>query len=44
MFWRRMRNEELNDLYCFPDIIRMTNSRGVRWYRHVARMGKGRYA
>jgi hypothetical protein len=37
--WRRLHNEELNDLYSSPNIIRVIKSRRVRWAGHVARMG-----
>ena len=37
--WRKLHNEELNDLYSSPNIIRAIKSRGMRWAGHVARMG-----
>ena len=40
--WRQMHNEELNDLYCSPNIVRVTKSRRMRWEGHVARMGEWR--
>ena len=39
--WRKLRNEELHDLYYIPNIIRMIKSRRMRWEGHVARMGRG---
>ena len=38
--WRRFHKEELNDLYCSPNIVRVIKSRTIRWAGHVARMGK----
>ena len=40
--WRRLHNEELNDLYCSPNIVRVIKSRRIRWAGHVARMGEKR--
>jgi len=39
---RKLNIEELNDLYCSPNIVRVIKSRRMRWARHVARMGEGR--
>ena len=39
---RKRRNEELNDLYCSPNIVRVIKSRRMRWAGHVARMGEER--
>ena len=40
--WRRLHNEELNDLYSSPNIVRMIKSRRKRWAWHVKRMGEER--
>jgi len=40
--WRKLHNEELNDLYCSPNIIRVRKSIRRRWAGHVARMGERR--
>ena len=40
--WRRLHNEELNDLYCSPNIVRVIKSRRMRWAGHVARIGEER--
>jgi hypothetical protein len=42
--WSRLHNEELNDLYSSPNIIRVIKSRRMRWAGHVARMGEMRGA
>jgi len=38
--WIKLQNEELNDLYCSPNIVRVIKSRRMRWVGHVARMGE----
>ena len=38
--WSRLHNEELNDLYSSPNIVRVIKSRRMRWAGHVARMGE----
>jgi hypothetical protein len=42
--WRKLRNEELRDLYPSPSVIRIIKSRRMRWAGHVARMGEKRNA
>jgi len=39
--WRKLRNEELSDLYTLPNIVRVVKSRRMRWAGHVARTGGG---
>ena len=39
--WRKLHNEDLNDLYCSPHIVQVIKSRRMRWAEHVARRGKG---
>jgi hypothetical protein len=39
--WRKLHNEELHNLYSSPTIVRVIQSRIMRWAGHVARMGKG---
>ena len=38
--WRRLHNEELYDLYCWPNIIRVINSRRMRCMGHVQETGE----
>ena len=40
--WRRMHNEELNDLYFSPNFVRVIKSRRMRWAGHVACIGEER--
>jgi len=42
--WRRLHNEELNNLYRSPNIVRVIKWRRMRWAGHVARMGEERGA
>jgi hypothetical protein len=40
--WRKLHNEELHNLYSSQRIIRIINSRRMRWTGYVARMGEKR--
>jgi len=40
--WRKLHNEEPNDLSSLPNIVWVVKSRRMRWAGHVARMGEGR--
>jgi len=40
--WRRLHNEELNDLYSSPNIVRVIKWIRMRWAGHVACMGEDR--
>ena len=40
--WRRLHNEDLNDLYFSPGLVRVISSRRMRWAGHVARKGEMR--
>jgi hypothetical protein len=39
---KKLHNEELSVVYCTPNIIRVINSRRMRWAEHVAHMGERR--
>jgi hypothetical protein len=41
--WRKLYNEELNELYSSPNIVRVMKSI-MRWAGRVARLGERRYA
>jgi hypothetical protein len=36
--WRKLNNEELNDLYSSSNIVRVIKSRRMKWAGYVARM------
>ena len=38
--WRKLYNEELNDLYCSHNIFRVIKSRRIRWTVYLTRMGE----
>jgi hypothetical protein len=37
--WKKLHNEELNDLYSSSNVVRVITAR-MRWAGHVARMGQ----
>jgi hypothetical protein len=37
--WRRLQNEEVYNLYCSPNIVRVIKSRRMSWTGHVAPIG-----
>jgi hypothetical protein len=39
--WRKLHNEELNNLYSSPTIVRVNTSRRMRWTGRVAGMRMG---
>jgi hypothetical protein len=38
--WRILHNEELNDLYYLPNIVRVVKWKRMSWAGHVARLGR----
>ena len=40
--WRKVHNEELNDLFSSPNIVQVVKSRRMRWAVHVARIAESR--
>jgi hypothetical protein len=40
--WRQLHNEELHDLYCSSNIVRVIKARRIRWVGHVVRIGENR--
>jgi hypothetical protein len=40
--WRKLHKEELHDLYCSPNIVRVIKCRRMRWAGHVACFGERR--
>jgi hypothetical protein len=40
--WSKLHNDELNDLYSLPNIVRVVKSRRMSWAGHVARMTEER--
>ena len=42
--WRKLHNEELNELYSSPNSVRVIKSERMRWAGHVERMGEMRGA
>jgi hypothetical protein len=40
--WRKLRNEELNNLHSSPNIVQFIKAKIMRWAGHVARMGEKR--
>jgi len=42
LLFTKLHNEELNDLYSSPNIVRVIKSRRMRWAGNLARMGEVR--
>jgi len=40
--WRKLHNEELNDIYSSPNTVWVIESRRMRWVQHVAHVGERR--
>jgi len=40
--WRKLHNEDLNEFYSSPNIVRVIKSKRMRWVGHVVRMGEER--
>jgi hypothetical protein len=40
--WKKLHNEEPNDLYSSPNIVRVIKSRRMRWKGHAAILGEKR--
>jgi hypothetical protein len=40
--WKKLHNEEFNNLYLTPSIVRVIKSRRMKWAAHVAGMGEKR--
>ena len=40
--WRKLHNEELNDLYSSPNVVRVIKARRMKWVGHVVHMGERR--
>ena len=40
--WRKLHNEEMNDLYSLLNIVRVVKSRRMSWAGYVARMREDR--
>jgi hypothetical protein len=41
--WRKLHNEELNDLYASHDIVRVIKWRRMKWVGQVVHMGERRH-
>jgi hypothetical protein len=39
--WRKLHNEELNDLYSSPNIVRVIKTRKMKWAGYVEHIGLG---